>query len=633
MNKPISVKFWMIMQNTSYSALPKTLAAFFWHFLKKEWKWLLLIQLLSFAWSLDHTLWPYIIMRLIDVISNFTGDQSQAWAVLTGPITMGVTLWLTVEIAFRFAGVLSAMVFPRIEANVRVGMFDYVLHHSHLYFSNHMAGSIANKISDMPQSMTRLLQQVIQLFFPVALAIMIATVLFAWISPLFACILVAWFIVHIGICLAYAKKCDDYSNIHAESRSLLSGKIVDSLANHSNVRLFARNRFEHHYLSLFQKDEIKKNRRALFYIEKMKIALGITSFLGTGLGVIGYMLYSWTQGYITAGEVVFIFNTTWNITMMVWLAGLELPFLFKEIGICRQALTIIQDPHDITDRSHAQPLKVTQGEIAFDHLSFRYLNHHYLFKDKTITLNAGQKVGLVGFSGSGKTTFVNLILRYYDVQGGRILIDGQDIALVTQQSLREQISIIPQDPSLFHRTLMENIRYGRLDATDEEVMEASKQAHCHDFIQKMPEKYHALVGERGVKLSGGQRQRISIARAILKNAPILILDEATSALDSATERDIQESLDFLMRGRTTLVIAHRLSTLSGMDRILVFKEGKIVEDGTHEELIRARAHYAHLWSMQTGGFLPDKGSEWEEEEEEEGEGDTIKEPTINSTLY
>lgn len=379
------------------------------------------------------------------------------------------------------------------------------------------------------------------------------------------------------------------------------------------MRLFARNRFESRYLSFFQKDELHKQWQSLWYIEKMKIALGIACFLGAGIVLNWYMLYSWQQGRLSTGEVVFIFNTTWNITMMAWLAGLELPNLFKEIGICRQALTIIQDPHDINDSSHAKPLQVAKGEIIFDRVTFRYLHHQNLFQDKNIIIEAGDKVGLVGFSGSGKTTFANLILRYYDIQSGRILIDGQDISQVTQDSLREQISMIPQDPTLFHRSLMENIRYGRLDATDEEVIEASKKAHCHEFIQKMPEKYHALVGERGVKLSGGQRQRIAIARAILKNAPILILDEATSALDSVTEKEIQEGLEILMQNHTTLVIAHRLSTLSGMNRILVFKDGKIVEDGTHEELLQAQDHYAQMWDMQAGGFLPDLPDQYDEE--------------------
>jgi len=227
------------------------------------------------------------------------------------------------------------------------------------------------------------------------------------------------------------------------------------------------------------------------------------------------------------------------------------------------------------------------------------------FEDKTLTIKAGEKVGLVGFSGSGKTTFVNLILRHYDPDSGKILIDGQDICKVTQKSLRQQIALIPQDPSLFHRTIMDNLRYGRLEATDDEVYEASKKAHCHEFIMQLPEGYHTIVGERGSKISGGQRQRIAIARAILKNAPILILDEATSALDSITEKYIQEALHVLTKARTTLVVAHRLSTLSEMDRILVFKDGKIIEEGTHESLVDQGGHYAHLWKMQAGGFLQD----------------------------
>lgn len=592
--------------------LPKTLPAFFFHFLKKEWKWLLFIQIFSFAWSLDHTLWPVIIMTLIDTITHYAGDKAGVWVALSKPIVMGICLWLIVEIFFRLSGILSARVIPKIEADTRMSMVDYVMHHSHVYFSNRLAGTIANKISDMPQSMTRILQQIMYLFLPVALALLISTILFAQINPYFALILVGWVTVHLGICLAFSRKCDNLSNIHAEARSVLSGKIVDVLTNNSNTRLFARNRFERQYLSHFQQDEARKHWESLWIIEKMKFALGIASFFGVGIAINWYMLYSWQQGHLTAGEVVFIFNTTWNITMMAWLAGLELPLLFKEIGVCRQALTIIQDPHDITDAPGAKPLKVRRGEIAFDHVTFSYPNRRQnLFEDKTIKLEAGEKVGLVGFSGSGKTTFVNLILRYYDIQGGKILIDGQDIAKVTQDSVREQISIIPQDPSLFHRSLMENIRYGRLDATDEEVIEASKKAHCHEFIMKMPEKYASLVGERGVKLSGGQRQRIAIARAILKNALILILDEATSALDSVTEREIQEGLELLMERHTTIVIAHRLSTLSGMNRILVFKEGKIVEDGTHQELLLAQGHYAHMWEMQAGGFLPD---DYEEEE-------------------
>lgn len=605
-------------------ALPKNLWGFIWHFMQKQWIWLLLAQLCFFSWSLDHTLWPVVLMLLIDGITNYAADKADMWHILATPIILGLSLWIIVEFLSKTGGILVARIMPKMEANIRMSMYEYVMRHSHHYFSNHMAGSIANKISDMTQAVTRLLILVMTLFLPVAMAVLISTVFFGLISPLFAFILVGWIVIHLLICVYFSKKCDHLSNVHSEARSLLSGKIVDALSNNSNVRLFSRNRFEFSYLHKFQKDEATKHWESLFYIEKMKIALGIACFLCIGLGLNWYMLYSWQQGYLTTGEVVFVFNTSWNITMMAWIAGLELPTLYKEIGICKQALSIIRAPHDIVDMPQSKSIDVSKGEIVFENVTFKYQkNAAPLFQDMNVTIKAGQKVGLVGFSGSGKSTFVNLILRNYDIENGRILIDGQDISKVTQDSLREEISIIPQDPTLFHRSLMDNIRYGKLDATDQEIIAASIKAHSHDFIMKMPEKYDALVGERGVKLSGGQRQRIAIARAILKNAPILILDEATSALDSVTENEIKEGLDVLMQNHTTLVIAHRLSTLSGMDRILVFKEGKIVEDGTHDELLEGGSHYATMWEMQAGGFLYEEEEwddvEWEESDDEEGD--------------
>jgi ATP-binding cassette subfamily B protein len=274
-------------------------------------------------------------------------------------------------------------------------------------------------------------------------------------------------------------------------------------------------------------------------------------------------------------------------------------------GNITQGLTVALAPLDIQDKPDATELRVTKGQITFDNVGFHYKGSEPLFTNKSVTIDPGQKVGLVGYSGGGKTTFSNLILRLYDVTDGRILIDGHDIRDVTQDSLRANIGMIPQDPSLFHRTLMENIRYGRDSATDAEVIEAAKRAHANEFIAKLPNAYDSLVGERGVKLSGGQRQRVAIARAILKNAPILILDEATSQLDSVTERDIQDSLWDLMQGKTTIVIAHRLSTLLHMDRILVFDSGKIVEDGTHDELLARGGLYKTLWDAQVGGFLPE----------------------------
>lgn len=275
------------------------------------------------------------------------------------------------------------------------------------------------------------------------------------------------------------------------------------------------------------------------------------------------------------------------------------------MGTCNQALSIIQQPHEVIDSPNARPLQVTRGEIQFDRVFFQYANNKPLFKNLEIKINPGEKVGLVGYSGGGKSTFIKLILRLIDIQSGNILIDNQGITEVTKHSLRTQIGTIPQEPELFHRTIMENIKFARMDASDEDVIEAAKKARCHDFIMELPEQYQALVGERGVKLSGGQKQRIAIARAFLKNAPILILDEATSSLDSMTEREIHEVLHQVMENKTTIVIAHRLSTLKDMDRILVFVNGEIVEDGALNALLENKdSHFYKLWKMQAEGFIP-----------------------------
>ncbi|MDB6081678.1 MAG: putative transporter ATP-binding protein [Chlamydiia bacterium] len=585
--------------------IPTTLLSFFWHFAKKQWKLLLIMQIASLGWTLDATLWPCVIEMLIDKITTYIGDRSDTWQYLATPLWLGATLWITVECSYRIAGILSTKFFPRFEAAVRTSMFDYIQHHSYTYFSNNFAGSIANKISDMVQGLSALVRMVVYLFIPVCLAIIVSITLFLRINPLFALILLTWIILHVGVCIIGGKRCDYYADIHSETRSTLSGKIVDSLTNNMNVKLFARTKHENSLLSTSQQEEFKTNTQSLWYIEKLKIVLGILSFLGPGVALNWYMLSMWQQGQLTAGEIIFIFNSTWNITMMAWMAGLQMPDFFKEMGRCKQALRLIRDTHDIQDVPDAKQLTVPRGEITFEKVTFNYSGKYTLFEDKTITLKAGTKVGLVGFSGAGKSTFVNLILRFFDTDKGRILIDGQDISKVTQESLRAHIAMIPQDASLFHRTLIENIRYGKVDATLEEVMDAAKKAHCQEFIDRLPHGYQTEVGERGTKLSGGQRQRIALARAILKNAPILILDEATSALDSVTEKYIQDSLKYLMEGRTTIVIAHRLSTLSDMDRILVFNEGEVIEDGTHNELIAAGGHYARLWEMQAEGFLPE----------------------------
>lgn len=310
--------------------------------------------------------------------------------------------------------------------------------------------------------------------------------------------------------------------------------------------------------------------------------------------------------------LVDIFNVAF--VEALWMVMREFSQFSKLFGRIAQALETICVPAELPDTPNAKELVMADGgrggaAIVFDQVQFHYKGSEPLFQNKSIVIKRGEKVGLVGYSGSGKSTFVNLILRLFDVTSGRILIDGQDIREVTQDSLRSAIGMIPQSPSLFHRTLLENIRYGRPEATDEEVFSAAKSAHAHDFIERLPEGYESDVGERGVKLSGGQCHRIAIARAILKDAPLLILDEATSQLDSVTEQGIQAAMWELMQGKTTIVIAHRLSTLLQMDRILVFDQGKIVEDGPHQALLAQAGLYSVLWNAQVGGFLPDMGED------------------------
>lgn len=597
-------------------SLPKTLLPFFTYFLNKQKGTFVGAQVFALGWALDQLAWPYVMMLLINKITESSGPPADVWSYLAYPIILGLSLWVVCEVSYRLTGVFMAFGIPKLEANVRLSMFEYVEKHSYRYFADNFAGSIANKISDMTASISRITQTVIYLFIPVSVALIISIAFFAHVSPFFGMILGGWILTHGLICLYFSKSCDDYAHIHSEARSNLVGKVVDALSNHINIRLFSKGRWEIKHLENFQDDEQKKHFDSLWVIEKMKLLLGLSAMIGPGILLNGYMLWSWGQGTINAGEVVYLFNTTWNMMMMAWVAGLELPLFFKDVGIARQALTLIQASHEIIDKPDALPLHVNKGSILFDNVSFRYGKQQALFENKNLVINPGEKVGLVGFSGSGKTSFVHLILRYYDVDKGRILIDGQDISKVTLDSLRDNIALIPQDPSLFHRSVYDNIAYGKEGATKEQVLHAAKKAHIDDFVEKMPEKYEALVGERGVKLSGGQRQRIAIARAILKDAPILIMDEATSALDSVTERLIQEGLTELMKDKTCLIIAHRLSTLSGMDRLLVFDQGVIVEEGTHASLIQSNGHYARLWTMQAGGFLPNNVNRDEEEDEE-----------------
>jgi ATP-binding cassette subfamily B protein len=586
-------------------SLPKNIASFIWHFIKKQPLGFFIVVLTGVIWSINEMFFPYFIKWIINTIANYHGIPKLIYHVLWPPLLLFGALWVMMELAMRTQGITLIYLFPKFRTNIRETVFDYIKHHSHQYFSDNFAGSIAKKLSELPNSCQTLSEIMFFNFVPILLAFIIAFALMANTKPLFAVLLLVWFIFHMGFTLIFMGSNNKKWGSHSDAVTTLSGKIVDILTNMLTVRLFARSKYESSYINQFQQDEMTKAHKAMWSVELMRFFQGISAIVFM-IATIGTLIHGWINGWVTIGDFSLIGMLAFWILRMIWYMSYQLMIFMRETATVREALNLVSVGHDILDATNATPLQVQTGEIQFSNVSFSYHKGRPVFSQFNLIIKAGQKVGLVGFSGSGKSTFVNLLLRFYDLQEGQILIDNQDISQVLQESLREQIAMIPQDPTLFHRSLGENIGYGNLEATEEEIIMASKLAHCHEFIKELPEGYETLVGERGVKLSGGQRQRIAIARAIVKNAPILILDEATSSLDSITEKFIQQSLHNLMQGRTTIVVAHRLSTLSDMDRIIVFDQGRVVEDGTIAELIAQQGHFAKLWQMQKDGFLPEE---------------------------
>lgn len=589
------------MKNTE---LPNKLLPFCWHFFKKYPIPLIVFFLSPLLLVLESVAIPYALKMIVDAFAEFDGDRENILTNIAPALWLAAFAWFTLLILIRLQEWWQVYVLPKIEADIRISVTEYLINHSYKYFSDQLSGNLANKIADLPRSIDSLVMN-IRWNIIAAFGVVVASLIIIFqVAPIFAFIVLCWLAVEIFIAFSFIGYINVSGKENAEDKSQLSGKIVDSISNIMAVKLFSRRYRELDNIIEFQKTEIKSNSNLKLRICIYRLFMDFPVTIMWP--IIGYFLITyWQDEKITTGDLVLVFNILWALMFRMWFLGESLAEIFKDISVSKQALNVIMQPHEIVDSVNAKSLEVYAGEIKFNNVNFNYNEGKNVFNNKNIVIEAGSKVGLVGFSGSGKTTFVNLILRFYDVESGSITIDNQNIADVKQDSLRDNISMIPQDTSLFHRSLMDNIRYGNPNASDVEVIEAARKAHCHDFISKLPEAYNTMVGERGVKLSGGQRQRIAIARAILKNAPILLLDEATSALDSLTEQDIQDSLYDLMNNRTTIVIAHRLSTLANMDRILVFNEGKVIQDGKHSELIEKEGHYSKMWNMQAGGFLPE----------------------------
>jgi ATP-binding cassette, subfamily B, multidrug efflux pump len=590
---------------------PASLLAFYWHYARQARPLFLALFAAGFVVALLDTLIPVFIGRVVTLLTSNPPDQlfEKFWPLL-------LLMALVLLVARPAAMVTQAMIANQaIAANVsnriRWQSHWHVVRQSWSFFQNDFAGRIATRVM---QTGPAIRESVVALLTAVWYILVYGTgalILLARADPWLALPVVLWFVGYSAMLRFFVPRMRDRSKDMTEIRSMLTGRIVDSYTNILTVKLFARARDEDAYV----RDAIDSHTRQFYLSLRLNTLFGFTlatlnALLVTGTG--GLALFLWTGGQVSVGTVAMAIPLAWQIVNIAGWVAWQVTDIFENIGVVQEGMLTIARPITLADRTDAPALAITRGEIVFDDVRFGYGRETGVLEGLTLKVAPGEKIGLIGRSGAGKSTLVNLLLRFFDLEDGRILIDGQDIAGVTQESLRAQISMVTQDTSLLHRSIRDNIRYGRLSAGEAEIVAAAKLAHAHEFILDLEDwrgrrGYDAHVGERGVKLSGGQRQRIAIARVILKDAPILVLDEATSALDSEVEGAIQQSLGTLMTGKTVIAIAHRLSTIARMDRLIVLDHGRVVEQGTHADLLRLGGHYAALWRRQSGGFIDVEG--------------------------
>lgn len=589
--------------------LPIKLMPLLWRYLRDKKLYLFGYFIVALIWAAEMSLSPYLLKIIIDSVVQFSTNQAKLIAAILIPAILYVSMSIIMNITFRLYDYINLRLNPALKSAVSRDMFAYLVQHSHSFFQNNFSGTLSKKILDMSSYIDQIVSIFNEWFYPRIFAMIISSItLFVLVKPIFGITLFTWAILFVYLSFMVAKKSEKLARLHSEAAAKLSGSLSDSITNIMSAKLFSNTPNE---IVLIDKDidqAVITDRRLQWKTLTFNFIQGLSVTLLIG-AMLTALIYGSTRGWVSPGDFAFVLMLSFSFSKSVYEVGQQMLKFSKVIGICNESLSFIRIPHEIIDAPNAFPIEIKKGEIKFEHVTFTHENtHELLFDNLNITIQSGEKVGLIGYSGGGKSTFIKLILRLFDVQSGSILIDGQDIKLVTRHSLRKQIGTIPQEPDLFHRTIMENIRYAKPEASNQEVIEAAKKARCHEFIMELPEQYHSLVGERGIKLSGGQKQRIAIARAFLKNAPILLLDEATSSLDSITECYIQESLHEVMAEKTTIVIAHRLSTLKDMDRILVFVKGKIVEDGSLDSLLQDKhSHFYKLWQMQAEGFIPSIG--------------------------
>jgi ATP-binding cassette, subfamily B, multidrug efflux pump len=591
---------------------PAQLGAFYWHFARQAKGLLVALFVTGFLVAMLDSLIPAFMGRVVSLVTSTSPDRvlSDAWPML---MAMAVVLLIARPLAAAAQNLVANQAIAANVSNmIRWQNHWHVARQSWAFFQNDFAGRIANKVMQTGPAVRESLVSLLTAVWYILVYGTSALVMLGRADLWLTLPILLWFGGYVVLLRAFVPKMRDRSHKMSEARSVLTGRIVDTYTNILTVKLFARAREEDAYVRSAMEEHTGLFHASLRLTTLFSLSLmTLNALLVTGTA--GLAITLWIHGSVTVGTVATALPLAWQIVNVAGWVALQVTAIFENIGVVQEGMTTIAKPIALADEPDAAPLVVTRGEILFDDIHFGYGRENGLIDGLTLKVRAGERIGLVGRSGAGKSTLVNLLLRFFALEDGRIFVDGQDIALVTQESLRGQISVVTQDTSLLHRTIRDNIRYGRPEASEAEIIEAARLAHAHDFIVDLEDwrgrhGYDAQVGERGVKLSGGQRQRVAIARVILKNAPILVLDEATSALDSEVEGAIQQSLGTLMTGKTVIAIAHRLSTIARMDRLVVLDRGRIVEQGTHAELLRAGGHYARLWKRQSGGFI-DSGPE------------------------
>jgi ATP-binding cassette subfamily B multidrug efflux pump len=586
---------------------PARLLAFYWHYARQAKGLFVALFAAGFVVATLDSMVPVFMGRVVSLVTS--SDPATLWDQ-SGLMLIGMAAVLLVlrPVALSTRDFINNQAIAANVANmIRWQNHWHVVRQSWSFFQNDYAGRIANRVLQtgpaMRESLVALITGVWYILVFGANAMFVLASADLWLALPIS----LWFASYLVLLRVFVPRMRDRSKEVSEARSLLTGRIVDTYTNILTVKLFARAQYEDAYV----RDAVDEHTQRFYASLRLNTLLGfslttLNAMLVTSTGAMAITL--WVHGKVDVGVVAMALPMAWQIISHAGWVALRVTEIFENIGVVQEGMITIARPIGLTDRAGAAELTVTRGEIVFDKVRFGYGRETGLIDGLNLTVKPGERIGIVGRSGAGKSTLVNLLLRFFDLEGGRILIDGQEIARVTQESLRAQISVVTQDTSLLHRSIRENIRYGRTDATEAEIVMAARLAHADEFIADLEDYrgrrgYDSQVGERGVKLSGGQRQRVAIARVILKNAPILVLDEATSALDSEVEAAIQASLDTLMAGKTVIAIAHRLSTIARMDRLVILDRGRIVEQGTHEELLRAGGHYAALWRRQSGGFI------------------------------